>query len=562
MSALSGTAAKLLRGVVVAMRDCASIAAVSGGSSTNCASKADVVGQDMPSTAYAAGNKCAYAWHCTTYSANKTAVTGYDATSRIVLDGQPFAVAGGMQLISTTTGTGKVYFDFPTIVGNQYNEFTIESVSTFSGEAVKVRVPPIYVQHKIPYNPATVSPEAFWYATNPSYDWISAFAKYCASKGADAETQVMILNTYAPPRLNRVRYHASACYISSVTNSQVCAPDVFTSMPIPDTIPELSSSKVEQTTVLYDMCASGQQFNLWVESMEFFDANNIVMAVRRGTVADLVSTTSSKTVYYFVNISDVTMMRTDPIGPRTQRPDIKVADLGGVVGHSLAAVVHLAKVPVNFISNPFAVWDLIHARASGTCPANDFMHSAQGNCGMQLLSLDNYFDSVYAANAKIWESVLWLISFVDDEPTLGNVLNGGAIVGEATKIVTLTRTEGIFNFQQRRLLSFINTASSSIKVGVSGVFSAAGFTGADIGAVISMSNPIMIASVSASPVAWAQFVYETAVPVVLDSVSLLTVGRTLWTHVHESMDRYDVIIDSRQHRACAGCDTWRARTHF
>ena len=543
-------------GVVVAMRDCASIvdSAVSGGSSTNCASKADVVGQDMPSTAYAAGNKCAYAWHCTTYSANKTAVTGYDATSRIVLDGQPFAVAGGMQLISTTTGTGKVYFDFPTIVGNQYNEFTIESVSTFSGEAVKVRVPPIYVQHKIPYNPATVSPEAFWYATNPSYDWISAFAKYCASKGADAETQVMILNTYAPPRLNRVRYHASACYISSVTNSQVCAPDVFTSMPIPDTIPELSSSKVEQTTVLYDMCASGQQFNLWVESMEFFDANNIVMAVRRGTVADLVSTTSSKTVYYFVNISDVTMMRTDPIGPRTQRPDIKVADLGGVVGHSLAAVVHLAKVPVNFISNPFAVWDLIHARASGTCPANDFMHSAQGNCGMQLLSLDNYFDSVYAANAKIWESVLWLISFVDDEPTLGNVLNGGAIVGEATKIVTLTRTEGIFNFQQRRLLSFINTASSSIKVGVSGVFSAAGFTGADIGAVISMSNPIMIASVSASPVAWAQFVYETAVPVVLDSVSLLTVGsrRTLWTHVHESMDRYDVIIDSRQHRACAG----------
>jgi hypothetical protein len=542
-------------GVVVAMRDCASAAP---GSSTKCASGADLVGQDMPSTAQAAPRRqaadCAYAWHCTAYSANKTA----DTTSRIVLDGQPFAVAGGMQLVSTTNGDGQVYFDFPTIVGDQYNEFTIESVSTFSGKAVKA---PIYVQ---PYNPATVSPEAFWYATNPSYEWISAFAEYCASEGAVANAQVMILNTYAPPRLNRMRYHASACYISSLTNSQVCAPDVFTSVPIPDAIPELSSSDVEKTTVLYDMCANGQQFNLWVESMEFFDANNIVVAVRRGTVADLVSSrkevSTSKTVYYFVNTSDVTMMSAQPLGTRDM-PVIKVADLGGVVGHSLAALVHLAKVPVNFIANPFAAWDLIHARAAGTCPPNDLMHSAKGNCGMQLLSLDNYFDSVYAANAKVWESALWLVSFVDDDPTLGNVLNGGAVVGEATKIVTLTRTEELFELdgimqQQRRLLSFMNTASSSIKVGVSGVFRAAsGFTGADIGALFAMSNPLMIASVSASPVAWAQFVYETAVPVVLDSVSYFLDARgrtTLWTHVHESLDRYDAIIDSRQHRACAG----------
>ena len=82
----------------------------------------------LPSDAAGSASACDYAWPCTSLAANKTLVAGYDASSspptfadispgvRLVLDGQPLAVAGGVHMREYSDINQKYYADFPTIV--------------------------------------------------------------------------------------------------------------------------------------------------------------------------------------------------------------------------------------------------------------------------------------------------------------------------------------------------------------------------------------------------------------------------------------------------------------
>jgi hypothetical protein len=465
-----------------------------------------LIRQGLPSEADGSAAACEYAWPCTSSVSNKSSVVGYDASSspptfafitpgvRLVLDGQPLAVAGGVQMREYESAS-KYYVDFPTVVGNQYNEFTVESHASMG---IEVNPPPAVPADQLPfasqptideppqyvaenfYNPAALSPEAFWYAANPSYKWIAAFAEYCATKGEHSSTQLMLLSSYAPLRLQRVRYSTGACFISSI-GDHICAPDLFTAAVMPRTLPSLTAEQVsmnvdQDTGALYDMCTSGATYNLWAESIEYFDASNMVVAVRRGSIADLGSS-SGTTVYYFVNVSDVRQIREGTPWSTSRAlfadsqfvncPALRtVPNVGAFVGHSLAAVVHLVRLPVNLILNPFAFWELIRARADGACPENTLMHTAATNCGMQLLSLDDFFKSVYSANTALWDVVVWLISVI--VPTEGSsttsltptsavlrrFLEGAAVMGDSSSIITL--------FDIERVVEIFDTGIESV----------------------------------------------------------------------------------------------------
>ena len=80
-----------------------------------------------------AGGACTYSYACNTWVSNRSLVTDtgvtLDAGIRVVLSGQPLAVAGGvlMRLRQMLVVDSLVYsVDFPQLVGDQYNEFLMD----------------------------------------------------------------------------------------------------------------------------------------------------------------------------------------------------------------------------------------------------------------------------------------------------------------------------------------------------------------------------------------------------------------------------------------------------
>jgi hypothetical protein len=624
------------QGVLMAMRSCVptstAVAPTDVAVQTACSlSSSDVTGGEAVATS---ADSCSYAYSCTTIVLNKTVVQGYAPKtsasssswdgSHLLLSGQPLVVGGDVFMRMFSLGASN-YVDFPTVVGNQVGEFTVEAnspvgipvtppaaVPSQSAQAEvrgEIYAPVEYVQGVVPYNPGTLTQTALWYASNPSYDWIRAMAVYCASKGHDVQTQIMLLSSYAPLRIWRVLYHDyENCYITN-QKKHVCVPDVAVATSLEKQIQILSSKALKGSTTLYDMCATETKFNLWVESMEYYDDLNVAVAVRQGTLADLgtllAGRQAGQTVVYFFNASNITQpaQEGDPFkttyyqGPNGLNtcPAFKVLpDVGAIVGHAVAAVSNLFKMPVNLILNPFAVLELLQSRASSACPENSLGHSVLANCGMSLLSLDAFFTQAYAANDAVWNVGYWLLSTLlpqdavdnsQEARTFRSFLQGALIVGDATKVVGMfdiihsvefmdSGVQGALLGARRRLLGAKLDTLGNILSGLQSGFSSllslgqsvvgmatmSASAGTNFGMLISSQDPTVRyagAMISAPSIAWAQFTYQASLPIVLDVLSVAKAKGTfsltpVWMHLHDAGDLFENIVQARTKRACTG----------
>lgn len=567
---------------------------------------------------------------------------------RLFLDYQPLVVAGGVQLrrypMSIGIGIPPQYLvDFPTLVGNQYNEFTVEyhadigvpvaeQASVLSKESEFANKNPgqlylsqslDYAQTVIPHGPSVLSVDVMWYATNPSFDWITGMINYCTTRGVLSQTQIMFLSSYNPMRLWRVQYKRSACYFSAPSpTSRTCSPNVSMSFALSDSshdIPKPNANAYKTGSELMDMCTSSKQYNLWVESLEDFDEYNIVIAMRRAHFADLgylLSDAEMKgtTAFYFISKFSYRMQEAAPWTRKdyfvylnqtsmpsnalllSSCPKLRLLpDVGKFVGHSLAALAFLFKVPVNAVLNPFAIQELLVARSRQRCPENSLKHSVLENCGMNLFSLEDYFENMYAANEAFWEIASWLVHQIVDSGNVkskevemfGQFLQGAVVTGDATRIISIfeiTRypefmdlgiEEVIFKTDarsRRRLLSVSSVFShltGFVKSGLGSLFSitktvssaVAGnlFSGADLGSLMAGQNPVapIIGTSFTMPVlAWAQVTYESILPMALDLLANAQNNqytlKPLWVHMYDTLDRYDHVIHERHKQACAG----------
>ena len=210
---------------------------------------------------------------------------------RVALSGQPMVVAGGalMRLRQLRAAGGQLEYsvDFPQLVGDQYNEFTmdvglssglgctppspVQSMSTQSERPGLLTLPPLDVDRVRWYNPATLSPGGLmWYAVNPSYDFAHSF--WAACRGP-VLSQIMITSTYAPIRLWRVRYDLQdACYNPPGSTEPVCTPDIAVGYSLPT-----HNIPLHGDSIPISACAG--TYDLWVESLEYFDDLNIAVTV-------------------------------------------------------------------------------------------------------------------------------------------------------------------------------------------------------------------------------------------------------------------------------------------
>ena len=211
---------------------------------------------------------------------NRSAIPSIDSRyEAILMDGQPFAVAGGVALVPVYNEDGSVAVRVQRLFGDEGTDvFTV--VTTHSQlPAIRpcktmsdcsalprddlVSIPYPWFSSPTRHNPAVETRWGVFYAVNPSMDMFSEFAKYCQDKVT--KLQVQALSTYGGIRIWRVDAFAlTTPDTTGSTGSSIEFPDVF-------------------GTATNDTSICGTAFNVLVTSMEHLNSDNIVVQVSNPT---------------------------------------------------------------------------------------------------------------------------------------------------------------------------------------------------------------------------------------------------------------------------------------
>jgi hypothetical protein len=248
----------------------------------------------------------------------------YERYESILMEGQPFAMAGSVALVSVKNADDSVAVKVQRLYGEQGSDsFTL--VTTHSNlPAIKpcetlstctklprddlVSIPYPWSSSPARHNPAVETRWGVFYAVNPSLDMFSQFALWC--QGGSAKLQIMALSTYGGIRIWRVDAFAYTTPDADVgsTGASVEMPDVFLSMTNDSTI-------------------CGSPFNVIVTSMEYLNENNIAVQVMRAapvylniTTMQPLSNDQQKVTYVTYFLHPVTMqlrVRPLPLAPLT-----------------------------------------------------------------------------------------------------------------------------------------------------------------------------------------------------------------------------------------------------
>jgi hypothetical protein len=221
---------------------------------------------------------------------NRSAVAGIDSRyEAILMEGQPFAVTGGVALIPVDNSDGTVGVrvqrlygdegtDVFTMVTTHANLPAIKPCETPSGcdklpRDDLVSIPYPWYAAPARHNPAVETRWGVFYAVNPSMDMFSEFAKMCQNR-TDYKLQIEALSSYGGIRIWRVDAFAFTTPDSSTgsTGSSIEFPDVF--------------SKDSGS-----LAVCGNPFNVLVTSMEYLNADNVAIQVMHAAPAYLNTST-------------------------------------------------------------------------------------------------------------------------------------------------------------------------------------------------------------------------------------------------------------------------------
>jgi hypothetical protein len=212
----------------------------------------------------------------------------YERYESILLEGQPFAMAGSVALVPVNNADGTVAVRVQRLYGEQGSDsFTL--VTTHSElpalapcETLSacdqlprddlVSIPYPWSASPARHNPAVETRWGVFYAVNPSLDMFSQFSVWC--QGGSAKLQIQALSTYGGIRIWRVDAFAFTTPDADIgtTGRSVEVPDVF-----------LSRTN--------DSSICGSAFNVIVTSMEYINENNIAVQVMHAAPAYLNFTT-------------------------------------------------------------------------------------------------------------------------------------------------------------------------------------------------------------------------------------------------------------------------------
>jgi hypothetical protein len=196
----------------------------------------------------------------------------------ILMDEQPFAVAGGCALNAVYKDDGSMAVRVQRLFGDEGTDsFTLVTIHaelpaiprcTMLSACDEVprndRVSIPYPWYSAParHNPAVETRWGLFYAVNPSLDMFSEYVKYCKQKAS--QLQVQAVSTYGGIRIWRVDAFAFTSPEKGDTTTATGA-----SVELPDSFGKSTD----------DAQSCGNMFNVIVTSMEYLNPDNIAVQV-------------------------------------------------------------------------------------------------------------------------------------------------------------------------------------------------------------------------------------------------------------------------------------------
>lgn len=305
-------------------------------------------------------------------------------------------------------------------------------------------------------------------------------------------------------------------------------------------------------------------FNVSIVQLEYLNEDNIAIVMQHSAYGEYdVETgvgngTSSGYTTYWLNPPTMRVSKTiwDTSVPSSNYATLcpsmqRLPRVGTFTAEVANSMVFAARFVVNTIlytPGMVPIWS-----ADGACPSPGASrrHSILVNCGQDLFSLDDFFDSLDDAGAVFWHSLGALAQFLRPigEATgsvnpISDLLNGMEQYGHGSIDLWASRSAVI------RLTSV--PMKDLIEQGLGVLTSTPGSAWGGLGGVL---------KVNAAGIAWARFGYKAVSEIVLvivkavlrrDSLTTQAIFQAIWATLYDLKESYTRVITDRNLMACAG----------
>jgi len=399
----------------------------------------------------------------------------------------------------------------------------------------------------IPYNfrtskiVSTASRNYVFYASNPDMEVFSAYFEYC-SRPANSDTLgkfgLLIKSSYSPIRIYRVSaYRRCGAYS--------CGPDLVKSQTIPGFIEDFSRK-------------CDQNFTVQVSALEYLNEENIAVTLLVSSVNQFISETGTwKGVYKTVWLNPSTMNIQENIW-QEQLPSTFSATLCPAMqrmprlGTFLAEVINSGIFGIKFVMftiiytpGMVKVWSSSGGTQCPIVPAGTYFHLVLANCGNDLFSLDDFFDSLEDASSVFWHSLTAIGDLVTPNnmkfaSPIQDVLAGMSQYGEGTIDIWTQRASV-------QTLTSLPIANQLVDTW---------------GFIRSGGLPIQGAShIGSGMIAWSRYCYRASMEISMALVKDLLSGTELtfdyvwtriWGLIYDLQDYYVDTVKRKTSLSCAG----------
>ena len=492
----------------------------------------------------------------------------YVSYSSLTLAKQPFAFVGDLALVALqgyddpATGEPTWYIEVQRLFGDQANEFTViplaqylpsagpcttpancgNVLATCSGPTGCLpAVPYSWDTHPRAYIPGTVTDRYAFYLTNPDLQPFEAFSYYCVSartgRQATNKFQISAISSYGGIRLWRL--------------------DPYLYCPIIDgrhTCPATGSAGSIQIQALnftdFDVALCTQEFAVFAVGLDYVNQDNLALTVMRTTLDNIDTRTlepldPSRATYpvIWVNPNTLQWQEGRMWMPEAASPALipgqlcpsqrRTPNVGSMAAEALSSVVLFVRLPLNIVLGMPVVMPLINNH----CPLITRGHWLLQTCGAELVSLDDFFNSVYRLNALFFQSFAIVAdAFGPGMPQ--TFINGLAMAGENSAFVAMLpgiarQMAQLGNVDPLQGLKNIQNSMGTLPTRIQ-----------------------MAKQLTSNPVARAHYTYTIMsrmfMKILQAAGGTATIGNVFWTTFADSLDYHASVVGVRNRRLCEG----------
>lgn len=489
----------------------------------------------------------------------------YTAHPSIELENQPFLFANDLALTAVrgqlgADGLPSWSIKVQRIYGSQANEFTMIplnqnipslgpcttpsncadiSASCQSATGCKPAIPYGYDTSVNAHVLGTTSQRYLFWVTNPSLEPFYAFSAYCRNRNTQNTNmlQISVISSYGGIRLWRMDPYI---YCPEINGVREC----------PEQTSILTKMVESLDFIEFDVSLCDVNFNVMAVDLDYINEDNLALTVMRTTLSNvdtysLRPLNQSLVEYVTIWVNPNTLeQRNDTMWmPEASSPALsqgflcpsqrRMPNIGSLTTEAMISLVHFIRLPINLLLS----FPVVLEWAGGKCPLLNRGHSVLRNCGSELLSLDDFFSSVFRCNSLFWMA-LNIIADSFGPGTPQTFINGAAVVGE--------------NGNGVAMLPFLSSSLAK-----AGEVDPAKITSLLANSLSGLPAPIQAGNLAMkNPIANVHFYYRALSRMLMQileaSQASRSVGNVFWNVVAESAKDYDDIVLQRMRRTCGG----------